>query len=1139
MSEIIKDIANLSPQKRELLLQRLRQKRENVSQTKIEPQSRNSMTFPLSFAQQRLWFLDQFEPENPFYNQSVVMRVAGLLDLAALEQSFNEIVRRHEIFRTTFTLVEGQPVQVIAPNLTLVLPIVDLGEFPDTEREVLRLSTEEARWSFNLVEGPLLRCNLLRLEKAEHVLLCTMHHIISDAWSKSILVHELVTLYEAFSRGKPSSLPELPIQYADFAVWQRQWLSEEILETQVSYWQQQLQGAPELLQLPTDRPRPNVQTYRGKTQSFTLDTDLTQKLQTLARESGMTLFMILLAVFAILLYRYSGQEDILIGSPIANRHRRETESLMGFFLNTLVLRTHFDDNLSFENLLVQVRENTLEAYEHRDLPFEQLVEILQPQRSLSHSPLFQVMFILHNTSMDEIELPGVALTLLEQESTTAKFDLTLSITETTQGLVGAWEYNTDLFDGSTIERMTAHFQNLLSSVVKDPQISIAELPLLSEAERHQLVVEWNDTESEYPSDKCIHQLFEEQVERTPDAIAVVFENKQLTYRQLNRRANQLAHHLQSLGVNANVLVGICVERSLEMVVGLLGILKAGGAYVPLDPNYPQERLSYMLADSGVEVLLTQNSLLASLPSHAARVVCLDAQWQLIASESDINPEREVQPDNLLYVIYTSGSTGLPKGISLSHRALTNLIQWHLVTMAVGVRILQFASLSFDASFHEMFAAWCSGGTLFLIPENYRLNLDRLVYFLTEKQIQKAILPVILWQQLAEIYGNQPQLFANLAEAIATGEQLWITQKMIDLFSRLDHCTLHNHYGPSETHVVTSYVFTEPPQKWSIYSPIGKPIANTQAYILDDNFQPVPIGVTGELYIGGHGLARGYINRPDLTQEKFIPNPFNNSRVSSLTSNEMRSQKLFLERSEGEKLYKTGDLARYLPDGNIEFLGRIDHQVKIRGFRIELGEIEVTINSHPQIKQAVVAVKEDTSGNKCLVAYVVFDESLTISQLREFLKQKLPEYMIPSAFVNLDTLPLTPNGKVDRKVLPEPDGEIARDHEYVAPRTPSEGVIADIFASVLGVKNVGIHDNFFEIGGHSLLMVKVHSQLNEQFNIDLSLIDLFRYPTISSLVEYLSQVKNESLLVYTTNIETEKILAGKAQQRKRRQKMKSI
>lgn len=1122
MSDLIKDIANLSPQKRELLLQRLRQKRENVSQTQIKPQSRNSSAFPLSFAQQRLWFLDRFEPENPFYNQSAAMRMIGVLNLATLERSFNEIVRRHEVFRTTFTLVEGQPAQVIAPNLTLTLPVVDLQELPDAEGEVLRLSTEEAQRSFNLAEGPLLRCTLLRLEETEHVLLCTMHHIISDAWSKGILIRELATLYKAFASGNSSSLPELPIQYADFAVWQRQWLSEGILRNQLHYWQQQLQDVPDLLQLPTDHPRPNIQTYRGATQSFSLNTELTKKLKTLSRKSGTTSFMTLLAAFATLLYRYSSQEDILIGSPIANRNRREIESLMGFFLNTLVLRTRFENNLSFESLLAQVRKTTLKAYENQDAPFEQVIEILQPQRSLSHSPLFQVMFILHNAPMGEIELPGVTLTQSEQESTTAKFDLTLSITETAQGLVGAWEYNTDLFNGSTIQRMTAHFQNLLSAVVENPQLSVAELPLLSEAERHQLLVQWNDTESKYPSDKCIHQLFEEQVEKTPDAVAVVFEKEQLTYQQLNQRANQLAHHLQSLGVKAEVLVGICVERSLEMVVGLLGILKAGGAYVPLDPNYPRERLSYILADSGVEVLLTQSSLLESLPEHQAQVVSLDTAWGAIEQHSQESLDAGVSSDNLAYVIYTSGSTGQPKGIAMNHAPLVNLILWQLKKSSAnyGTKTGQFTPISFDVSFQEILSTWCSGGTLVLIPEDVRRDGTALLQLLAQQGVERLFLPFVALEQLAQSAFNKQLLPSKLCELITAGEQLQITPTLVNFLDKLSNCRLENQYGPTETHVVTAFTLKGFPNNWSSLPPIGRPIANTQIYILDNHLQPVPIGVSGELYIGGNGLARGYLNRPELTSEKFIPNPFSDAK--------------------SERLYKTGDIVRYLSDGNIEFLGRIDHQVKIRGFRIELGEIEAVLNTHLQIQQAVVIAREDPPGNKRLVAYIVTrDESLTTNQLREFLLSKLPEYMVTKAFVTLDTLPLTPNGKIDRKALPAPDGEIIREHEYVAPRTASEEIIANIFASVLGVQNVGIHDNFFEIGGHSLLMVKVHSQLSEQFNIDLSLIDLFRYPTISSLVEYLSRVKKESSLVYTTDIETEKISAGKAQQRKRRQKMKSI
>ncbi|MBO1049496.1 MAG: AMP-binding protein [Dolichospermum sp. DEX182a] len=648
------------------------------SHFEIIPRSpRNNQPLPLSWAQERLWFLNQLEGASATYNIPAAVSITGNLDINALEQALSEIVHRHEILRTSIQTVNGRPIQIIAPEVTINIQLVDLQQLLNPQHETFleQQIQLEAIAPFDLETAPLIRFSLLQLSTREYVLLLTMHHIISDGWSMGILISELSSLYQAFCAGVPSPLPELPLQYADFAVWQRQWLSGVVLATQLNYWRSQLHGVPSLLQLPTDRPRPAVQTYNGRTQIFRLNRNLTQKLQSLSSKSGTTLFMTLLAAFATLLYRYSGQSDILLGTPIANRNRSEIESLIGFFVNTLVLKTNFEDNPSFQKLLTQVRETTLQAYEHQDVPLEQVVEALKPERSLSHSPLFQVMFGLQNLPINEIELPDITLIQLETENTIAKFDLTLLISETEQELVGSWEYNTDLFDGSSIERMAAHFHNLLSAIVENPAATVGELPLLSAAERHQLLVEWNDTASEYPIDKCIHQLFASQVEKTPDAVAVVFENQQLTYRQLNQKANQLAHHLQTLGVKPEFLVGICVERSLEMVVGLLGILKAGGAYLPLDPYYPSERLSYMLADAGVEILLTQQNLLSSLSSHPARVICLDTDWPTIAQHSHKNLDVAVCADNLVYVIYTSGSTGQPKGVMNTHRGIHNRLLW--------------------------------------------------------------------------------------------------------------------------------------------------------------------------------------------------------------------------------------------------------------------------------------------------------------------------------------------------------------------------------------------------------------------------------------------------------------------------------
>ena len=1058
------------------------------SHLRLIPRSpRNNEPLPLSWAQERLWFLNQLEGSTATYNIPAAVHITGNLDLNVLQQALSEIVRRHSILRTSFQTVNGTPRQVIHPSVTIKINVVDLQQLSITERETVQkqLALEEAITPFNLEIAPLIRCSLLQLSAKKYVLFLTMHHIVSDGWSTGVLVREVSTLYQASCAGAPSPLPELPIQYADFAVWQRQWLSGSILETQLNYWRDQLHDAPSLLQLPTDRPRPVVQTYQGRTQTFTLNRDLTQKLQSLSGKSSTTLFMTLYAAFATLLYRYSGQTDILVGSPIANRNHSEIESLIGFFVNTLVLRTSFEANPSFENLLKQVRETTLNAYEHQDVPFEKVVEALQPQRSLSHFPLFGVMFVLQNAPMGEVKLPGVTLTHLDGESTTAKFDLTLSMSETDRGLVGEWEYNTDLFDGETIERMAGHFQNLLSAIVENPVASVGEIPLLSEAERHQLLVEWNDTHSEYPQDKCIHSLFEEQVQKTPLSVAVVFENQQLTYLELNQRANQLAHHLQSLGVGPEVLVGICVERSVEMVVGLLGILKAGGAYVPLDPAYPQERLAYMLNDSQMPVVLTQTKLLDLLPDHDP-VICLDTDWLLISSQRKSNPMSGVKSSNLAYVIYTSGSTGMPKGAMILHQGVVNYLSWctRAYSVSEGTGAPVQSSIAFDATITSLFSPLLVGQKVVLLPQKQEIEALSAVLSSQSNFSLVKLTPAHL-ELLAQLL--PAQIPAKPTNALVIGGEALLGKSLSFWHNYAPNTRLFNEYGPTET-VVGCCVY-EVTQRTSLSQaiPIGRPIANTQLYVLDQFGQPVPIGVPGELYIGGDGLALGYLNRPELTIEKFIPNPFSDAK--------------------SERLYKTGDLVRYNCNGDIEYLGRIDNQVKIRGFRIELGEIEAILNTHPQIQQAIVTAIGDIPGNKSLVAYVVpSNESLTTNQLRSFLKQKLPKYMVPSVFVTLDTLPLTPNGKIDKLALPTPDS-VSQENEYIPPRTVIELQLTQIWSSVINIIPVGVRDNFFTLGGHSLLAVRLMSQIQQHFQINLPLATLFQSPTIEQLAHLLSSSTN--------------------------------
>ena len=1039
----------------------------------------------LSFAQARLWFLEQLAPGSSTYNIPSAVRLTGSLDVAALKQSLNEIVERHETLRTTFGMVNGEPIQVIAPVLVLTLPLVDLRDVPEAtqQAEVERLAEESAQQPFDLAIGPLLRVKLLHLGEAEHVLLLTMHHIVSDGWSMGVLIRELAALYEAFLRGKPSPLPQLPIQYADFGHWQRQWLQSEVLAAQLSYWQQQLTGAQTVLELPTDRPRPAVQTFCGATQFVALPEPLSQKLKTLSQRAGVTLFMTLLAAFETLLYRYTGQEDICIGSPIANRNRSETENLIGFFVNTLVLRTELSENLSFQELLGRVREVTLSAYAHQDLPFEQLVEALGPERSLSHHPLFQVMFALENAPMPALELPDLTISSLKIESSTAKFDLTLSMEDTEQGLVGSLEYNTDLFDAATISRMLGHFQTLLEGIVNNPEQRLSDLPMLTQLERQQLLVEWNDTQVPYPKDICIHQLFEAQAEQTPEAVAVVFEDQQLTYHELNRRANQVAHHLRSLGLGPDTLVGICVERSLELVVGLLGILKAGAAYVPLDPTYPSERLAFMLCDIQVSVLLTQQQLIEKLPSHNPQVVCLDTDWKVINKNSQENPTSCVTADNLAYVMYTSGSTGKPKGVSVIHRGVVRLVkETNYANLSTEEVFLQLAPISFDASTFEIWGCLLNAAKLVIMPP-HTPSLEELGQVIQQYKITTLWLTTGLFHLMVD---ERLEDLKPLRQLLAGGDVLSVphVQKFLQ---NIGNCKLINGYGPTENTTFTCcYQITEPDQFGSSV-PIGRPITNTQVYVLDSHLQPVPVGVPGELYIGGDGLARGYLNHLDLTEENFLQNPF---------SDEPRA-----------RLYKTGDLVRYLSDGNIEFLGRLDHQVKIRGFRIELGEIEAVLAQYSTVLQTVVTAREDMLDGKRLVAYVVpnQEQAPTVDELRRFLKQKLPSYMVPSTFVLLDTLPLTPSGKVDRRVLPAPD-QLRQEPEetFIAPHDELELQLTKIWEKVLGIQHISVQDNFFDLGGHSMLAARLFAQIEKKLGKNLPLATLFQAPTIEELASIIRQ-----------------------------------
>ncbi|MEH2165185.1 MAG: amino acid adenylation domain-containing protein [Nostoc sp.] len=1038
---------------------------------------------PLSFPQEQLWLLTQLQPNNPFYNEPIALRLHGSLNVVALEKSLNKIIARHSALRTNFVTVDGQLVQVIAESLTLSVPVVDLRDIPESEREISlqQLATAEVQRPFNLASSPLVRTYVFKLTEVEHVLLLIIHHIIFDGRSLGLLVRELATIYSAFCNNLFPELPELPIQYKDFAVWQRQWLQGEVLESQLAYWKQQLEGAPALLELPTDRVRPSIQTYKGAHQRFALSIELTLALMSLSQRRKVTLFMTLLAAFQTFLYYYTGQTDICVGTPHANRSRPELEGLIGFFVNRLVLRTSLSGNPNFEDVLSRVRDVALGAYANQDVPFEKLVEELQPARDLSYTPLVQVIFIL-DMPIPQIQMAGLTVSPLAVETTTAKFDLILSLENTATGLIGQWEYNSDLFDATTIARMAGHFQTLLEEIVSNPTRQLSDLPLLREQEQQQLLIEWNNTFAAFPT-ACVHQLFEAVVEREPSAIAVVFEDKQLTYCELNQRANQLAHHLKTLGVGPEVLVGICVERSIEMVVSLFGILKAGGAYLPLDPALPQESLAFRLIDAQVPILLTQKGLLKRESAPVQTVLYLDADWELIAQQSDANPNSEVIPENLAYVLYTSGSTGQPKGVAIEHRQIMNYLhaildKLQLPTSASFATVSTFAA---DLGNTVIFPALCTGGCLHIVSQERATDPKALAEYFQYHPIDcLKITPAHLATLLASSASNSilPRQCLVLGGEAAS----WVEIEKIQQYA--PNCRILNHYGPTET---TVGVLTYPVEnKQANYNsktvPIGRPIANTQVYILDRHQQPVPIGVPGELHIGGASLARGYLNRPDLTDEKFI-NPFNDIINT--------------------RLYKTGDKARYLSDGNIEFLGRLDRQVKIRGFRIELGEIEAALAQHPEVRETVVLAWEDQPDNKRLVAYVVPNHKPpATSKLRHFLKQKLPDYMVPRAFMMLSSLPLTPNGKVDRRALKAPDTELSDSIGFVPPRDTVEQQLQQIWSEVLKLPTVGVKDNFFTLGGHSLLAVLLMAQISRHFRKNLPIATLFSSPTIEQLASCL-------------------------------------
>jgi amino acid adenylation domain-containing protein len=1077
MSDPRHQLTEFSPERQQLLARWRAARPTAAPGPEIPRLPRDGRDLPLSFAQQRLWFLDQLQPGNPLYNVPTALRLTGPLDLAALTQSIAAVVARHEILRTTFRATGGEPTQVIAPALAVPLRQQDLTALPAPERAgvIRQRMRAEALQPFDLAAGPLLRALLLRCGADEHILLLTLHHIITDGWSTGVLLRELSAFYAGFAGGRPVALPDLPVQYADFAAWQRTRLSGAALAAQVSYWQQHLSGlAP--LALPTDHPRPAIQTHRGATEPLTLPPRLRDALQELAQQAGATLFMVLLAAFQVLLARYSGAQSVAVGSPIAGRTHAALEGLIGFFANTLVLHTNLGGDPSFRELLQRTRAVALAAYTHQELPFEQVVAAIQPPRDLSRPPLFQVMLALQNAPERPLELPGLRVRPVPVARGLATFDLTLALADTPQGLRGGVEYNTDLFERATITRLLGHFHTLLTSIVADPDQRLARLPLLTPGERRRLTAGGTAPGGVDLPGRCLHHQFAAQVRRTPEAVALVGSDRRLTYRELNEQANRLAHYLQTLGVGPDVCVGVCLERGPALIVAVLGILKAGGAYVPLDPRHPAERLATILAESAAPLVLTQRHGLAADPAalHAtgAQVICVDTDAAAWAEARTADPPDGATPANLAYIIYTSGSTGGPKGVLVPHRGVANLaaVQARRFAIGPGSRVLQYVAFSFDVWASDVFTALLAGATLYLTPPTALLPGPALLQFLRDQAITAVALPVAVLAALPE--GALPAL----RTLVVGGEAC-----PAELVARWGTAGRHvfNAYGPTEATVCATVARcvadNRPP-------PIGRPLPRVRVYLLDEAGELAPPGGAGEVYIGGVGLARGYLGRPDLTAAAFVPDPFS--------------------ATPGARLYRTGDRARWSA-GELEFLGRCDRQIKLRGFRIEPGEIETALAQHPAVRESVVVARDAAPGDRRLVAYIVAPPGQPPEggALRHFLAERLPEYMVPATFVMLDTLPLTPHGKVDYPALPVPAP--AAGGAYVAPGPELERSIAGIWQDVLHSAAVGVQDNFFDLGGHSLLLVQVQSRLQEALGRAIPIVDLFRYPTIRALARHLT------------------------------------
>jgi amino acid adenylation domain-containing protein len=1049
------------------------------------PRRSGSGPIPLSLEQQRLWFFQQLEPQSALYTMPIASRLRGELRPHALQQSMEMVVARHEALRTRFVSIE--PAQTIDAPSSVPMLLIDLRHLQADQREAeaKRVLEAEAKRPFDLARDLMVRAALVRLEEQEWIFLVLMHHVASDDWSWRVFCDEVAAIYESLISGCKPALPEPPIQYGDFSVWQKEWLRGDTLEKHLAYWRKQLDGAPPVLELPTNRPRPASQTFRGGLEWITLPPALSEKLEALSQRGGFTPFMILLAAFQTLLLRYTGQEDIVVGSPVAGRTRASLEKVIGLFVNMLVLRTKLDGNPSFVELLRRTQTTVLEALAQQDLPFEKLVKELQPQRSASYSPMIQVMFALQDELSDNLSLPGITAAPFPLDTRTAKFDLTFTIVKSGSRLDCCAEYNSDLFEAETARRMLAHYEHLLQGIAANPEQRLSNLPLLGHDERKQLLTDWNCTELDFPRDKCAHDLFTAQAAATPDTIAVVCGKESLTYRELEHRANQLAHHLRSLGIGPESLVAISMERSLEIIIALLATLKAGGAYVPLDPSYPAERLAFMLEDSKASLLLTRSNekkQLGDLPNDV-HVISLDSEWLRIAEGPGDTPRVEMTPENLAYVIYTSGSTGRPKGVKIPHRAVANFL--YSMQREPGLTsediLLSVTSISFDIAALEFFLPLTIGARVVLATAEEVFDAVKMKALLCESGATVMQATPSFWQFLVDagwagdkrlkiLCGGEALSRALADRLLAGGAEVW------------------NLYGPTETTIWSTVTKLAPGEEPVC---IGRPIANTQVYLFDFHLQPVPVGVPGELYIGGKGVARGYLNRPELTAEKFIPSPFSN---------------------DGARLYKTGDIARYRADGSIECLGRNDFQIKLRGHRIDLGEIESALRRNPDVRDAVVSLAEEKPGQKRLVGYVLANAaaSPTATLLQQFLKTKLPDYMVPGAFMVLDKFPLTPNGKVDRKALSALASRPAESSRtFSAPHTITEESLAHIWRDLLRLPRVGIHDNFFELGGHSLLAMQFLARVRAAFQTELALRQVFEAPTIADLAAVLDKARGKS------------------------------